>query len=57
MISFLVYLLVALVVLWGVKLIIDWTFPEPIRVVALLIAGLICLVVILQRLGFLGIGL
>ncbi len=51
MIALLIYLLMMLVILYVVKLIADMALPEPIRIVVLLIAGLVCLLWILQRMG------
>lgn len=53
MIGFLIFALVLLVVLYVVKLLVDYMgLPQPIRQVALIIVGLIGLLVLLNQLGF-----
>lgn len=50
LISLLILVVVALVAYW----IITTFFPEPIRMVALVIVGVICLYALLQILGVVG---
>lgn len=55
MIAALITVLVALVILYCIKVILDYCeVVPPIRNVVLLIAALICILVLLNRLGLVG---
>lgn len=55
MIALLVWILVAIVVLYVVKLLVDYMeLPQPIRTVVLLVVGLIFLLWLLSQLGLFG---
>jgi hypothetical protein len=55
LIGFLIAVVIVLVVLYVTKVIIDYMeLPPPIRTVVLLIVGLVCLLVLLNQLGFAG---
>lgn len=54
-IGFLIFALVALVILYVAKLILDYCEADPpIRKVVLLILGLILLILLLNQIGFVG---
>ncbi len=55
LIGFLVAVLIILIILYVAKLVIDYMeLPAPIRTVVLLIVGLICLLMLLNQVGYLG---
>jgi hypothetical protein len=55
MIQFLIFALVLLIVLYVVKIVVDYLeLDPPIRKIVLLIVGLIGLVALLNQLGFIG---
>lgn len=52
LIAFMVMVIVLMVVLYCVKLVMDWMeLPPPIRTVAMLIVGIVALWILLSRLG------
>lgn len=54
-IGFLITVLIILVVIYCTKIILDWCeVPGPIRTVALLIVALLCLLALLNQIGFVG---
>lgn len=58
LLAFLLTVLVVLVILYVCKVVVDYAeLPPPIRVVALLIVGLICLVLLLNQIGVAGVPL
>lgn len=48
LISLLIAVLVLVIVAWGAKYVIDTFFPEPIRMVAMIVVGILLLLVILR---------
>lgn len=56
LIGFLVVVLVVLVVMYVAKVVVDYMeLPPPIRMVALLIIGLVCLLLLFNQLGVIGV--
>lgn len=55
LIGFLVAVLVILIVVYVCKLVVDFLeLPPPVRTIALLIIGLVCLLMLLNSIGVVG---